>query len=85
MGGDFDNFVFAGTDPGPTPRLLIAPRTNGQVLLVWPTINDTYVVQRAFEVIGPWETLSGTITVGVDGYRLFHQPTSTNEFYRLIK
>ena len=84
-GGDLDNFTFAGTDPGPAPLLRIAPSTQGQLLLVWPTLNDSYSLQRAFDPAGPWDNLSGVITVGTDGFRFFYKPTGTNEFYRLIK
>ena len=85
MGGDLDNFVFAGTDPGPAPLLRIAIRPDGQVLIVWPTLNDSYSLQWATDPAGPWENLSGVITIGADGFRFFRQPAGSTEFYRLIK
>jgi uncharacterized repeat protein (TIGR03803 family) len=47
--------------------------------------NQTYRVQRAFDVMGPWQTIS-TTTVNTNGFGKVEDPLTTNNhvFYRIL-
>jgi endoglucanase len=71
-------------EPFLNPAASIAPSANGGYVLQFGGLPyQSYVLQSASSITGPWTTVSGTVTAGVTGMVQFtNNPASVATFYR---